>query len=251
MKYNDIILFGSAEVRANLFDDIAATCVRIQERFDVKPTAIAGIQQVVVDMLHVVATTIESANMMRILVDANKQCVRATCHLQILKVRRPCRSDWSPENSELSLRAQVPSSEIAGNFRRWKARRTENAAEVIVSNSNYQAGKTPLFRPTNEPEEYINQIEWVRGTTRVFRRIHVFEEHTVVESMNCGMVGMPCPGRIRVFESIVTGGTGTQKISFHEKDATSDLPLTVCLSPESSSRAKDFEAPCQEARKSD
>jgi hypothetical protein len=72
MEYNDIILFGSAEVRSNLFDDIAASCVRIQERFDVKPTAIAGIQQVVVDMLHVVATTIESANMMRILVDANE-----------------------------------------------------------------------------------------------------------------------------------------------------------------------------------
>ena len=56
----------------NLIDDIPATRIGIQERFDVKPPAIAGVQQVVMHVLHVVEAAIESANVTWITVDANK-----------------------------------------------------------------------------------------------------------------------------------------------------------------------------------
>ena len=81
MENDDVVLSRSAEVRLNLIDDIAASCIRIQERFDVKPTAIAGVQQVVVEVLHIVAAAMKSANMTRIIVDANKQCVNLIRHL--------------------------------------------------------------------------------------------------------------------------------------------------------------------------
>jgi hypothetical protein len=80
VKDRNVIPVGLAEVRSNLIDDILTRCVRVQKLYNMQSTAIKGIRQVIMHVLHVIEAAVESANISRILIDANEQSVNLIRH---------------------------------------------------------------------------------------------------------------------------------------------------------------------------